>query len=63
MQALRVETTISKGGELQVKGLPFRPGEKVGGILLPFTCHRPVTSVSSQKKTRSHLRLYDGSGF
>ncbi len=29
MQAIRIETTISKDGTISIKGLPFAKGEKV----------------------------------
>lgn len=51
MQALRVETTISKGGGLQVRGLPFRPGEKVEVIVLPLRRHQVTARASSLKNT------------
>ena len=34
MQAYRLETVISQRGELQLKQLPFRPGEPVEVIVL-----------------------------
>jgi hypothetical protein len=33
MQTYRVETTISQDGNLSIKGLPFRAGEKVEVIV------------------------------
>jgi hypothetical protein len=35
MQAYRLETVISQHGELQLKQLPFHPGELVEVIVLP----------------------------
>jgi predicted DNA-binding antitoxin AbrB/MazE fold protein len=29
METFRIRTTVSKDGKLSIKGLPFRPGEKV----------------------------------
>jgi hypothetical protein len=49
MQALRVEMIIPKNGELQVKGLPFNPGEKVEVIVLPLQ-HRRIAAVHSSLK-------------
>lgn len=57
MQALRVETTISKNGELQVKGLPFRPGEKVEVIVLPL--HRRMTVAKTLDLKNSVLQYKD----
>lgn len=51
MQALRIETTISKDGELQVKGLPFRPGEKVEVIVLPLHRRKAAAKTAGLKNT------------
>lgn len=51
MQALRVETTISKNGELQVKGLPFRPGERVEVIVLPLDRRKPAAKTLTLRNT------------
>ncbi len=56
MQALRVETTISKNGELQVKGLPFRPGEQVEVIVLPL--HR-LKAAAKGSALRNTVLKYD----
>lgn len=51
MQALRIETTISKNGELQVIGLPFRPGEKVEVIVLPLRRRKAAAKADGLKNT------------
>ena len=33
METFRIRTTVSKGGKLSIKGLPFRPDEKVEVIV------------------------------
>ncbi len=51
MQALRIETTISKDGELQVKALPFHPGEKVEVIVLPLHRRKAAAKANGLKGT------------
>lgn len=51
MQTMRVEATVSKSGELQLKGLPFRPGEKVEVIVLPLHRLKAAAGRSSLKNT------------
>ena len=57
MQAHRAEATVSEDGTIIVRGLPFRHGESVEVIVLPFStgtqsefCHplrgTPVTLLS-----------------
>lgn len=37
MQSVQIETTVGKGGTIELKGLPFRDGEKVAvSISLPL---------------------------
>lgn len=44
MQAHRAETIISNDGVLTLHGLPFRRGESVEVIVLPFVMHTTATS-------------------
>lgn len=43
MQAYRLETVISQFGELQLKQLPFLPGELVEVIVLPRSFMKIMT--------------------
>ncbi len=40
MQVYRTETTVSPEGELVIRGVPFRPGEKVEVIVIQPRRHK-----------------------
>ncbi len=41
MQAHRAETTLSEDGVITLRGIPFRRGESVEVIVLPFAAAEP----------------------
>ena len=49
MQALKVEATIEKEGELHLKNLPLHPAQRVEVIVLIPEENRPVLPVSSSQ--------------
>lgn len=53
METFRVRTTVSKDGNLSIKGLPFRPGAKVEVIVREQT---KKLSASKRKELAGELQ-------
>ena len=49
MQAYRAETTLSEDGVITLRGIPFRRGESVEVIVLPFSA---VAAIGSRYPLR-----------
>jgi hypothetical protein len=51
MQAYRLETVVSQQGEVRLKQLPFRPGERVEVIILARRSRKGTKSSFPLKNT------------
>jgi hypothetical protein len=55
MEALRLNTVVKKDGEITMRGLPFKKGDRVEMILLPANAPAGERTLTARRLRRSGL--------
>ena len=55
MQAVRLNTVLKKDGEITMRGLPFKKGDRVEMILLPAGAATRERALTARRLRRSGL--------
>ncbi len=55
MEAVRLNTVIKKDGEISMRGLPFKKGDRIEMILLPAAAPAAERKLTARRLRRSGL--------
>ena len=55
MEAVRLNTVVKKDGEITMRGLPFKKGDRIEMILLPVSAPARERTLTARRLRRSGL--------